>query len=130
MISSLEKVVYKILHESGVNFQREKTFQDCYNGKYRFDFFLPDENVLLEVQGHQHYEYIPKFYKNRSDFLKSLERDRRKASYALANRISLYCIPYWEIQNLKTVDDLLNPKFRVRSAYHNDEAWRAHQNLR
>lgn len=129
-MSSLEKVVYNILHNAGVNFQQEKIFSDCYNGKYRYDFHLPDENILLEVHGRQHYEFNSKFYKNRSDFLKAQERDRRKASYALANRIALYCIPYWEIDNLKTIDDLFNPKFRVRSSFHNDDVWRAHQNLR
>ena len=130
MISSLEKVVYEILHRAGIEFQREKIFEDCYNGKYRYDFYLPQQNIAIEVNGTQHYEFITKFYKNRSEFTKAQERDRRKISYALAHGIQLYCIPYWEIKNLREVNDLFNPKFLAHNKFHNDDTWRTHQNLR
>ena len=130
MISSLEKVVYDILHRAEVEFQREKIFEDCYQGKYRYDFYLPRQNIAIEVNGTQHYQHITKFFKNKTEFMKSQERDRRKISYALAHGIQLYCIPYWEIKNLREVNDLFNPKFLARNKFHNDEVWRAHQNLR
>lgn len=129
-MSSLERVVYDLLHNAHLTFQQEKIFDDCRRGNYRFDFYIPSRNALLEVQGNHHYEFISKFFKSRSDFLKAQERDRLKISYALSQRIDLYCIPYWEIQNLHTVEDLFNPKFLARSKFHNDEVWRAHQNLR
>ena len=117
-MSSLEKVVYDLLHNAHIDFQREKVFKDCYQGNYRYDFYLPELNVAIEVNGTQHYEFIPKFFKNKSDFLKAQERDRRKVSYALAHGIKLYCIPHWEIKNLREVNDLFNPKFLARNKFH------------
>lgn len=127
MMSGLEKIVRSILLESGVRFEQEKQFKDLYNGLYRFDFYLPTENRVIEVNGAQHYIYTKQFHSNRSDFLKGKERDRRKLAYCLANGIEAYCIPYWEIGNIQTFDDLFQDKFLVHSKFHNDEVWR-HQN--
>lgn len=124
MMSTFEKVVRSILAESGVQFEQEKQFKDLYNGLYRFDFYLPAQRCAIEVNGAQHYIYTKQFYSNRSDFLKAQERDRRKISYCLANDIKIYCIPYWEIGNIRILDDLFQDKFLARSKFHNDEAWR------
>lgn len=123
-MSSLEKKVYDLLREGHFTIEREKVFKDCYNGLYRYDFYLPDLNVLCEVQGQQHYIYNKKFYKNKSEFLKAQERDRRKISYALAHGIKIYCIPYWEIDNISTLDDLFAQKFLAKSKFHNDDVFR------
>lgn len=128
MMSSFEKVVRSILLESGVYFEQEKQFKDLYNGLYRFDFYLPKQKRVLEINGAQHYTYTKQFYSNRSDFLKAQERDRRKISYCLANNIKIYCIPYWEIDNIKTFKDLFQDKFLAQSKFHNDEVWRNQKN--
>lgn len=128
MMSSFEKIVRSILVESGVQFEQEKQFKDLYNGLYRFDFYLPQLNRVIEVQGMQHYVYSSQFHANRSDFTKAQERDRRKLAYCLANDIQAYCIPYWEIGNIKTFDDLFQEKFCVHSKFHNDEVWRNQKN--
>lgn len=123
-MSSLEQVVYRILVQANYRFEQEKQFKDCYNGYYRFDFFLPAQNIALEIQGAQHYEFTKIFYKKKSDFLKAQERDRRKINYCLAKGIKLYCIPYWEIENIKTFDDLFQDQFLAKSKFHNDEVWK------
>jgi len=123
-MSSYEKKVCGLLNEGHITFVREKLFKDCYNGLYHFDFYLPALNSLIEVQGEQHYIFIKKFYKNKTEFLKAQERDRRKISYALAHGIKLYCIPYWELDNLHTVDDLFAQKFLAKSKFHNDDVFR------
>lgn len=119
-MSSLEEHVYNILIERHIDFEREKSFKDLRNNNYRFDFFLPQQNLIIELDGRQHFEYIPYFHKNQQNFLKSQERDRRKNSYCLANKIPLYRIPYWEIDNIKTLEDIFKEKFLVRSKWHND----------
>jgi len=43
-----------------------------------------------------------------------------KNSYCLANNIPIYRIPYWEIKNLKTADDLFSKNFLVKDKWHND----------
>lgn len=123
-ISSYEKKVIEILNKEKVKFVKEKTFSDLHHGYYRFDFFLPKEHILLEVQGRQHTEFTKIFYKNRSDFLKAQERDREKISYCLSHKIPLYCIPWWDMDKISSVKDLLNDAYLARTRYHNDNAYR------
>ncbi len=126
-ISKLEAAVIKILNAAAIPFIPEKQFKDCHHGYYRFDFYLPKLNIILECDGQQHYKFTKIFHKTRTDFLKGQERDRRKNSYCLANEIKLYRIPYWEMENLKVYEDLIQPEFEVKNKYHNDAVWREHQ---
>ena len=127
-ISSLERVIVQILTSANIPFEKEKIFVDCYNGKYRYDFYLPELRAVLEITGAQHYEFTPFFYKNKSDFTKAQERDRRKISYCLAHNIALYIIPYWEISNIHSINDVLSEKFLALDKFHNDKVWRQPKN--
>ena len=122
--SSLEEKVITILKKEKIKFQREKTYPDLKFGYYRFDFFLPQYNLLIEVDGMQHYKFLKVFYKKRQDFLKAQERDRRKNSYCLAHNILLYRIPYFEIENIKQFKDIIQDKFLVKTKWHCDEVAR------
>lgn len=126
-MSSLERVVYNILIKEKIPFEREKQFKDCYNGYYRYDYYLPLQNIIIELNGIQHYEYIKIFHKKHADFTKAKERDRRKISYCLAHSIKMYIIPFWEIDQINSFKDILSPKFSVKSKFHNDEVWKLHQ---
>ena len=123
-MSSLEKHIYQVLLQASLYFVQEKQFKDLRNGLYRFDFYIPSQNTAIEVQGAQHYEFLKAFHKKRSDFTKAQERDRAKISYCLARGIKLYCIPYWEVNNIHSVNDLFQEEFLARSKFHNDEVWR------
>lgn len=118
--SSLEEHIIKILQKEKIKFQREKTYPDLKSGYYRFDFFLPQYNLLIEVDGAQHYKFSKIFHKKRQDFLKAQERDRRKNSYALSHNIPLYRIPCFEIENINTFQDILQDKFLVKDKWHCD----------
>ena len=123
-MSSYEEKVVKILKKEKIKFQREKTFSDLRKGKYRFDFFIPNFKgapILIEVHGEQHYKQVKKFQPTRKDFLAQKERDRRKISYCLAHRIDLYIIPYWDINKIDSVKDLLKPMYKARSRWHCDK---------
>ena len=119
-MSKNEEKIVKILLQEKVSFIREKTFQDLKNGKFRFDFYLPKENIIIEIDGEQHFKQIKKFQKTRQDFLKQQERDRRKNSYCLANNIPLYRVPYWEIENINCFKQLIKKDFLVKNKWHND----------
>ena len=110
--SSLEEKIITILKKEKIKFQREKTYPDLKFGYYRFDFFLPQYNLLIEVDGAQHYKFSKIFHKKRQDFLKAQERDRRKNSYALSHNIPLVRIPYWERDNI-TLDMILGDKYLI-----------------
>lgn len=123
-----EQLIASLLNQNNIIYEREKIFKDLRQGLYRFDFYIPSLNIVIEYNGEQHYIYTTIFYKNKSDFLKAQERDRRKIAYCLANGIRIYCIPYWEIGNLKNFDDLFQTKFLARTKFHNDEVWRTQKN--
>ena len=122
-MSAFEQLVARLLKQAGIPFQQEKIFKDCYNGHYKFDFYLPSKNSVLELNGMQHYKYTEFFHKKKTDFTKAQERDRRKISYCLANNITLYIIPYWEMDNLKNIKDIFQDKFIAHSKFHNDNVW-------
>lgn len=122
--SSLEEHIISVLKKEKIKFQREKTYPDLKFGYYRFDFFLPQYNLLIEVDGAQHYKFSKLFHKKRQDFLKAQERDRRKNSYALSHNIPLYRIPYFEIENINTFQDIFQDKFLVKDKWHCDNVAR------
>lgn len=124
--SSYERKLIMIFEEEKIEYEREKTFSDLRRGLLRYDFFLPQKNVLIELQGQQHFYYIPKFHKGRGDFLKGQERDRKKISFALSHKIPLYCIPYWDMDSIRKSLDIFNEKFLARTRYFNDELYREH----
>lgn len=57
-----------------------------------YDFYLPDNNVLIEYQGIQHYEPRPFF--GEEYFKTQVKHDRIKKEFANANGYHLICIPY------------------------------------
>lgn len=119
-MSSYESVVASILKKERFSFYKEKTFQDLKHGLFRFDFYIQNLNgapAIVEVDGEQHFKPIY----GRQAFLKGQEHDRRKNSYCLANKIPLYRVPYWEIRNLKTSQDIFAEKFLVKDRWHNDK---------
>ena len=55
--SSYERKVIEILQKEGIKYEREKTFSDLRRGLLRYDFFLPEQNLLIELQGQGHLLY-------------------------------------------------------------------------
>ena len=123
-MSKYEQNLERILANSGIIYIKEKTFVDLKKGNYRFDFYLPNLNSVIEVNGEQHYKQVKHFQKTRQEFLAAQERDRRKISWCLANKIKIYCIPYWEIKNIHTLKELLQNKFLAKTKWKNDEDWK------
>lgn len=115
-MSGYESYFVQLLQKAKIKFVREKTYKDLKNGNFRFDFYLTGREVLLEIDGEQHFKPIY----GRQAFLKGQEHDRRKNSYCLAKEIPLYRIPYWEIKNIKTAEQIFDEKFLVKTRWHND----------
>lgn len=123
-MSKGENKITDLLNCSGIKFQREKSFSDLKHGLFRYDFYLPYIDggpAIIEFNGEQHYHYVSKFYKTPREWRKMQEHDRRKISYALANKIKIYIIPFWEIDNIHIWQDLFQEKFLAKTRWKNDE---------
>lgn len=123
-MSKGEDKIVDLLNALGVKYIREKTFSDLKHGLYRYDFYLPDYDggrAIIEFNGEQHYHYINRFFRNRQEFMKAQAHDRQKISYALANNIKIYVIPFWEIDKITDGRQLFQEKYRATTRWKNDE---------
>ena len=123
-MSKLEDYIDDLLYKDNIAHWREFQVRDLRNGLCRFDFYSPNDDFAIEVNGIQHYEYTSHFYKSKSDFLKAQERDRRKIAYCLAHGIKLYIIPYWDVFNVHCAKDIFQDKYLAHTKFHNDEVYR------
>lgn len=104
--------IEELLQQNNIEYIREYSFSDLIGRNkmpYRFDFYLPTLNRLIEFDGIQHFQ-------ERSIFKDDLEtiryRDNEKNAYCLRNNIPLVRIPYWKVDTL-TLKDLLERKYEV-----------------
>lgn len=116
-----------IFRKAGARVIPEYEFPDLRGKKgipLRYDFLIQlpgGAPFLVEYDGEAHFEQIKFFQRKTSDFKKAQERDRIKNKYALMHGIPLYRIPYWKIDEINTVKDILNNyNFLVKNKYHND----------
>lgn len=130
MESKGEQLIRSILEKEGVFFYKEYSFPQLKSFKQqplRFDFAVfENEKVkfLIEWQGEQHYSFVEHFSKNKIKWDYAREMDVQKCKFALTNNIPLYCIPYYEYNNINTVADIVNDKFKVKTKWHNIEVAR------
>ena len=90
-----ENAIADWLSKKNIVYKPQETFDDCKD-KYvlRFDFYLPDYNILIEYNGKQHYEPID-FFGGQEGFEKNVKRDKIKENYCKENNITLIKIPYF-----------------------------------
>lgn len=100
-ISYPEKFISSVLKQLNINFQiqlNKSTFDWC--DKYRYDFYLPEYNMIIETHGEQH-------YKNKTSFktvLKDVERnDKLKEDLAKDNGIEYYIVLDCRESNLEWI---------------------------
>lgn len=62
----------------------------------RADFYIPSQNLIVEVHGEQHYEYTPAFHKNKFEFMQAKKRDKQKIDWCQVNNIDIVVLKYSE----------------------------------
>lgn len=97
-----ELAVADYLDNKSINYIREHSFKDLKGDKglLRFDFYLPDENILIEFDGKQHDKYVKFMHENENNFNKRQKYDKKKIDYAKKNNIKLIRIRYSDIENI------------------------------
>lgn len=112
--SQLEQSTKEILDKYNIKYKREYSYDDLFgigNKNLRFDFYLPDYNLLIECQGIQHKEW-QKGWQTKKDFERQLEHDRRKKEYAKEHNINLLEIWYYDIDN---IEDILIKRLQIKN---------------
>ena len=67
-----------------IGFVKQKTFPGCKHKRLLpFDFYLTDYDILVEINGEQHYKFTPIFQKTHAAFEEQKNRDERKKKYAI-----------------------------------------------
>lgn len=112
-----EYLIKELLEYNNIFFEKEKTFENCVfpktGKKARFDFYLPDYNILIEFDGYQHFYYTGYEWNTEENFLQTVERDTYKNEWCKNNQIQLIRIPYTHLSTL-TIEDLLeNSRFKL-----------------
>lgn len=88
-----EQLIKKFLLDNHISFRQQMTFEGCLDiHKLSYDFYLPDNNVLIEYQGIQHYKPIGFF--TAEYFSTQQKHDKIKRDFAKNNNINLLEIPY------------------------------------
>jgi len=87
-----EEAVFKLLTEEGVNFEVEKVFQ--FAKEFRFDFYLPDRNLVIEIHGRQHREFSKHFHKTEENFRARQLVDLEKKKLILSKNIKYKSFDY------------------------------------
>ena len=90
--SKMEENIGLKLSELGVRIERQKTFKWLKYKKNLFlDFYLPEYNIAIEVQGDQHYTPIERFG-GIEDYELRLARDKTKRKLCKEHGIELFYI--------------------------------------
>jgi len=101
--SHMESLTRQYLTTHNITFESQKRFPDCrYKRELPFDFYLPKYNLLIELDGGQHFKEVPYFDKEGSlDNLSTrTKRDTIKDTYCTSKGINLLRIGYSELDNL------------------------------
>ena len=112
-----EAAIIDLLTKNQISFIKEKTFDNCVykdtQRKARFDFYLPQKNIIIEFDGFQHFYFTGYDWNSEENFLKTQEHDNFKNNWCKMQGITLIRIPYTHLSTL-TINDLLeNSRFKI-----------------
>ena len=98
-----ELIIKKYLDKNNIKYIREKIFELCKNKKYLpFDFYLPEQNLLIEYDGLQHFKSI-NYWGGDAGFNLRQNNDNIKNNFAKNNNIGLLRIKYNKINNINQI---------------------------
>lgn len=97
--SSGETFIINLLEDNKIDFEFQKSFEDCRNPETKrplfFDFYISSLKTIIEYDGKQHFEPV-KYWGGLEAFQKVRERDEIKNLYCLKSNLKLIRISYSE----------------------------------
>ena len=89
-----ETIITKLLDTFNTNYRYQKTFPDLKDDRLlSYDFYIPDQNILIEYQGIQHYQPVD-IFGGETTFKKQQKHDQMKLDYARDHGYNLIAVPY------------------------------------
>jgi hypothetical protein len=105
-----EVIIDSWLKDNGIKFETQKTFDGLvYSKKLRFDFYIPEINLIIEYNGVQHYKYTPYIHECLSDYIEQIDKDNLKKLYLVSHNINYLEISY---KDYKDITNLLENKIK------------------
>jgi hypothetical protein len=106
-----QDTIINYFKNNNINFESEYMFKNLTGlgkGKLRFDFYLPDYNILIEYDGRQHKSNTKSFISKK--YILSIEEinklkmhDEMKNKYCIDNNIPLIRIPHTDFHNIENI---------------------------
>lgn len=103
-----EQHIQNYLDKHNIVYESQKTFnklKDVYLLSY--DFYLPEQKVLIEYQGQQHFESVSFDNKSKSDIQKQKYHDKLKRGYAKKHNYTLL-EPTYKLNTQARVNEYLD----------------------
>lgn len=96
--SSGESLIISILQKLNINYEYQKKFNDL-DRLFIFDFYLPDDNTIIEYNGIQHYEPV-EYFGGEIRFQQQLEIDEQKKEWCKQKGFKFLEISYKQFSQL------------------------------
>ena len=98
------------LDENNITYEPQKTFNKCINPdtkrRLKFDFYIPDKNLVIEYDGKQHFE-VSNFCNDvelaKELFEKVKKHDQIKNAFVNNNKINILRISYKEFNKIEEI---------------------------
>lgn len=118
-----EYCINTILSQNKIFYKTQEKFENCkLTLEMPFDFAIYDNNsnllYLIEYDGDIHFKYKETGWNTKEAFIKRVERDQIKNKYCLDNNIPLYRIPYYDLDKVESLKDILQDKYLVKQINH------------
>lgn len=110
--SKAEHKAHNILNKNNISFIIEKRLFDEIK-RNPYDIFLSEKNLLVELDGKQHFEKI-QFFEDKKPFTERIETDNKKNKYAFENSVPLLRIPYMYFEDELKMEALVMDFIRTR----------------
>lgn len=101
-----EREISRWLRDNKIFFETQKQYDELLSDKgvcLRYDFYLPDYNLLIEYQGEFHDGNLNGSNRSFYSIETQQEHDRRKRKFANSNNIDLLEIWYYDFKNINNI---------------------------
>lgn len=98
-----ERKIRLYLDRNKIYYEYQKRFDSCRDkNRLPFDYFLPNEHILIEYDGIQHFEPV-KIWGDEKAFKALKHRDEIKTKFAASNNLKLIRIAYFELDLIENI---------------------------